>query len=519
VALLLRNLARQELARSFYRDIANENDFFYLFVGKTTQWSDEESPETPLDTEYYNGQTHRNMMMVKRIQPTDVVLAVRRIDWQEGTVYDQYDDIVDLSTKDFYVMTDDYRVYKCLNNNYGAASTSKPNSTDTVNAFMLPDGYVWKYMFKVEASDQIKFLTTDYIPVRKMAGVGIPLYDINGNIDEITVTDGGADYDSGDLPTVLIHGDGVGATAVAVVTGDAITDINITNEGYGYTFAYIEIVDNGTGSGAVATVTLGSNPTSLIQENIEAAAVQGTLDRIEIVNGGSNYSTGDVLVTIAGDGTGAEAVATVGLSGAIESVTVTNQGTGYTFAEISFANILGAGSGATARATVSPYNGHGANPVKELQAKTACISVNLDNDTTDYFTNNDFRQLGIVKNILDPELTNFSDDTGTTCHIITVDDVTKYSIDDEIWTDTGGRFIVVETRAATDQVYLLPVIPVILESSTITNRTTGVTNLTINTLTEPDVVNTTGEILYIENREYIYRQEDQVEKVRTIINF
>jgi hypothetical protein len=446
-------------------------------------------------------------------------MMIRRIDWVAGTVYDHYDDIDNLSTKDFYVLTDDMRVYKCLNNNDGAPSYNKPNSTDVTNAFLLPDGYVWKYMFKVEASDQLKFLTPDFIPVRKMAGVGVPLYDINGEIDDITVTSGGSGYLSGDLPTVLIHGDGVGATAVAVVEDGEITDITITNQGYGYSFAYIEIVDNGTGEGATAEVSLGHVPVSLVQAGIEAAAVPGTVDRINLLETGQNYSSGDVLVTISGDGAGAEAVAFVNELGRIERVDVTNPGTGYTFAEISFNNILGVGSGATATATISPYYGHGANAVKELYAKTVCLSVNLTNDTSDYFYNNDYRQLGIVKNPLDDELANFTADTGTTCYVITVDDTTAYSNDDPISTGSGGRFIVAQIKEATNQIYLLPVIPIIAASSVLTNSRTGVTGLTINSLTSPDVINTTGEILYIENRLPITRQAEQVEKIRTVINF
>ena len=519
MALLLRTLARNELARSFYRDVVNENDFFYFFVGKTTEWPVVGTPETPLDTESYNSQTHRNMLFVKRVQSSDAVMMIRRIDWVSGTVYDHYDDVDDLSAKDFYVLTNDMRVYKCLNNNDGGPSYNKPNSTDATNAFTLPDGYVWKYMFRVEASDQLKFLTPDFIPVRKMAGVGVPLYDINGNIDDITVTSGGTGYDPEDLPTVLIHGDGVGATAVPVVEDGEITDITITNQGYGYSFAYIQIVDNETGAGAAAEVSLGSDPVSLVQENIEAAAVPGTVDRINLLEIGENYSSGDVLVTISGDGSGAEAVAFVNEFGRIDRVDVTNPGTGYTFAEVAFNNILGFGSGATATATVSPYYGHGANPVKELNAKTVCLSVNLTNDTTDYFYNNDYRQLGIVKNPLDDEEANFMADTGTTCYVITVDDTTAYSNDDSISTDGGGRFIVAQIKEATDQIYLLPVIPVITEDSVLTNNRTSVTGLTINSLTSPDVINTTGEILYIENRLPINRQADQVEKIRTVINF
>jgi hypothetical protein len=124
-----------------------------------------------------------------------------------------------------------------------------------------------------------------------------------------------------------------------------------------------------------------------------------------------------------------------------------------------------------------------------------------------------------VKNPLNDDFINFMDDTGTTCYVITVDDTTQYSNDDEIWTDAGGRFIVAQTKPEVDQVYLLPVIPIITTGSKLTNNTTSVTDLTINSLTTPDVINTTGEILYIENRLPINRQADQVEKIRTVINF
>jgi hypothetical protein len=520
VALLLRSLARQELARSFYRDIVNENDFFYIFVGKTTEWSNEPIEEEPLDTEFYNGTTHRNMMFVKRVQPTDVVLMARRIDWEQDTVYDQYEDDIDLSQSNFYVLTSDMRVYKCLNNNNGSPSQYKPSNEDVNNAFLLPDGYVWKYMFSVEASDEIKFLTVDYIPVRKMAGVGQPLYDINGELDQITIVNPGSGYDIGNVPQVIVHGDGNGATVTIDGVNEAgeITSVSFTG-GSGYSFAYLTLVDNGTGSGAEFSVELGNNPTSVIQENIEAAAIPGTVDRIVLTAVGENYSIDDVLVQIVGDGTGAEAVAEVNAFGEISNVRITNQGTGYTFAEVYFNNILGLGTGAVAKATVSPYYGHGSNPIKELYATNVCVSVNLDNDTSDYFLNNDFRQVGIVKNVLKSNDANFTDDTGTTCYIIEVDDVSLYNVDDEIWTNTGGRFVVAQIVSELNKIYLLPIIPSISSTSILSNNTQTISDLTINSLTAPDVINTTGEILYIENRRQITRQQDQVEKVRTIINF
>ena len=532
MAILLRNLARTEIARSFFRDIQNENDFYHFYVGRTQEWDDEEDPESPVDSVAYDNTSHRNMLFTKRINSSDVVLMARRIDWVSDTVYDHYDDSLgqldpdgniyeadsgaqSLVDANFYVMTDEYNVYKCLDNNGGALSTIKPTGTDVIT-LETEDGYVWKFLFRVETADVIKFLTPEFIPVRKMAGVGVPLFDINGLIDSIAVTSGGSSYET--VPTVIINGDGTGATAHAVLTSNAVSSIVVDTAGYGYTFAYITF-DGGGGAGAAATATLGAIESSTLQENVEAAAISGTLDRIDIINPGVDYETGDINITIVGDGQGAEANATANADGEIISIEVTDPGEGYTFAEITISNTFGVGTNATARAIVSPVFGHGGNPQRELFATNLCVSVNLTNDTSDYFLNNDFRQLGIVKNIgtFDDSSIPFQTGTGTTCYVISVASTTPYNMDDVITSNDGGRFVVVQIVGST--VYLLPIIPLITASSILTNITSSVSNLTINTLTEPDVYSNSGEILYIDNRTYIIRQEDQVEKIRTILKF
>ena len=537
MALLLRSAGRTEIARSLYRDIYNENDFFYFFVGRTTEWDDEESPETPVDSVRYNNISHRNMLFVKRIQSSDAVLMIPRIDWESGTIYDQYDDkygeldsngdayasysgALSLQDSLFYVLTDDDHVYKCIYNNGDAASTTKPTGTST-SAIETADGYIWKFMFKVEASDKTKFLTTDYIPVRKIAGSGDPEFDVNGQIDDITITNTGSSYET--APTVIINGDGTGAVATASVSGGEVTSISVTNAGEGYSFAYITF-SGGGGSGAAASVTLGATESGTAQEDVENAATPGTIDRIEIVTGGIDYVEGDASVAITGDGSGAEAVLTIDPDdGSITAVTITNQGSGYTFADVT---IDGAeGSGATLIATISPKAGHGANAQKELFATNIGFSVNLTNDSADLFLNNDFRQIGVVKNPLIFDTTNnFQDSTGTCCYVINVEDPESYELDDVITTDSGGKFIVVQKVDANEDgtvesIYLLPIIPQITSSSELENTTQSLTGLTINSVVEPELDNKTGEIIYIDNREFIVRQQDQVEKIRAILKF
>ncbi len=132
---------------------------------------------------------------------------------------------------------------------------------------------------------------------------------------------------------------GTGATAVASVNAQgAITAINVTDQGNGYTCAPDVRIDTTYGSGAAAHATFTSSV--------------GFITGISLTNGGTDYFA--PVVTISGDGTGATADATIDpYTGAITGITVTNPGTGYHSATISITDDGGTGSGATATATLS----------------------------------------------------------------------------------------------------------------------------------------------------------------------
>jgi len=70
-------------------------------------------------------------------------------------------------------------------------------------------------------------------------------------VESITVLTGGYGYKS--TPTVLINGDGTGATANAVIVNGKLSEIIVTNPGFGYTSASISIVKVSTDTGVGAT--------------------------------------------------------------------------------------------------------------------------------------------------------------------------------------------------------------------------------------------------------------------------
>ncbi len=490
----------------------NPHDFFYVFLSRPLEWATEPTPPTPVDTRSEDSDIKRNILGVKKVNPSDVALLVDRIDWTTATVYTQYDDTVNMAGTDFYVFNDEnFRIYKCLNNNNGNPSTVKPSFSE-VGPKTLSDGYTWQLMYEVPAADRVKFLNADYIPV-KFYGTSTR-FDHNGTISEIVLEDQGSSYTT--APLVIIVGDGVGAEASAVVSGGLVTELNLTNGGAGYSFAFVLILGGGgTGASGSAVIETTDLP-NIVNQNVAgyAVATNGQLDFIEIVDGGSGYVQATTSVSINGDGSGAAADLTV-VNGVITEVAITDRGTGYTFAELT---VNGVGVDAELRAVISPQGGHGSNIPQELFATTLGITVAIEDFQEDFFLDNDFRQYGIIKNIktFDNE-TLFSANTGNACYVIEVPDGTKYNLDDIVTTDSNGKYIVAYVKDTT--IYLLPVINNVNIDSTLENVTTGESGLTITSLVEPEISQRTGEVIYYNNIAPLVRQSEQTETFKLYINF
>jgi hypothetical protein len=110
-------------------------------------------------------------------------------------------------------------------------------------------------------------------------------------ISEIQVINAGSGYTT--APTVTITGDGVGATASAVIVNGRIQSINITNRGINYSRAIITI-SGGNGYGGIATAVLdgryGTLRTVYFDDNAERQIVNSNVGSI-------NYDTGLITLT------------------------------------------------------------------------------------------------------------------------------------------------------------------------------------------------------------------------------
>ena len=54
-----------------------------------------------------------------------------------------------------------------------------PTGTST-NILTTADGYKWKFMYSISASDVIKFVTSDFIPVKTLGGKAAVDGDVGG---------------------------------------------------------------------------------------------------------------------------------------------------------------------------------------------------------------------------------------------------------------------------------------------------------------------------------------------------
>ncbi len=239
----------------------------YLTFGKSSAWANDSAPPQANTSVVATNDVWRNMIGAKRIVGNNIRHSIRRIDWAAGTVYDTYDDHMDslaefTSTNDFYVMTSEYHVFKCLDNNNGAPSTVMPNILVTTTHFQTADGYIWKYMYTLNSDEKLRFMTPRFIPVKTIiAADNSQQWNVqenarDGGIHVIRLTDAGANYTANDV-VVNIVGDGQYANAFAVLntTSNTIQTIIVDNLGIGYTHADVTIMSS-TGGGATAKAVI-----------------------------------------------------------------------------------------------------------------------------------------------------------------------------------------------------------------------------------------------------------------------
>ena len=489
MAAIITEKFRTHNAKQFIEDFSESGQSNYIFIGRSHAWTDDTSPPAPANSQSEEIGAYEDMIALKKVSSTDISHGLVRYDWTSGTKYDEYRDNYSSSNttnvtgvSNFfdgrgYVITDEFKVYKCLKTGMSGgstvASTVKPTSVDTANPQVTGDGYMWKFMYSVVASDVIKFVTNDFIPVKSIgAKSAVAGSGTNGGFGSTATDDGSAQWD----------------VENAAVDG-AIYHYVVTAAGSGY----------------------------------------------------SNGSTGSFTVDVAVEGDGSGAVATLTFaSGSLSSVAfkdTSSYGSGYKRASFPTLNSaisgISAGSGATIHAVISPINGHGADPIEELGGNYAIVNSRLEfgEGSGDFPTDNDFRRIGLIKNpVQSSDGTISSASSMTATNQLTVADASSISVDDLLTDAASESATTAKVRVVSKTGNVLKTLPVVNAGGEYVafansdevfrngagTKSTDVTGSGVST-SHPEMTRFTGQILYVENRGAVSRAADQIEDIKLII--
>jgi hypothetical protein len=322
------------------------------------------------------------MIAMKKIATSSVSHVLKRVDWTSGTVYVEYhhtiDDIID---QDFFVFTEDFNVYKCISNNGGVTSTVKPTS-DSVDIIETADGYRWKFMYEVQQADVLKYVTSDWIPVKYLtaddstAQWNVQENSVDGSLDHIDVTAGGAGYYS-DTGTAQ-----AGNTSTKIQLASTASS---TDDYYNNMTVYIT---SGAGAGEFKTIT-----------DYTGSSREATVDTVwtSIPTNTSVYQVMPAVIVASTTGSGAIFRISGVTAGAITKVTSVNRGTNYRDATATVTD--GGGSSCVLVPLIGPVNGHGKDAVTELGGAKVMLNTRLIGlDGSDFPINDDFRKVHLIVN-------------------------------------------------------------------------------------------------------------------------
>lgn len=336
MSFLLKDVIHTTLVDAVFNEVLTRRSNYYYFIGKVMPWSNPQTPDAPGVTKAYENETRNRIIATKRINTTDVSFVVPRNNWAFGTIYDRFDDYsssypaysgaTSLKTANFYVLSSDFHVYKCLDNNNNSASTVQPTGTDATPV-ITADGYLWKFLYTIPLSNRTRFLTEEYMPVQR--SVTNAFYS-NGEIDRITIDRSGSGYLGNSEVTLQVNGtfnssngNVVASLSIVFSTFGSIEKVIINNPGNNYASANIQIIDNaGTGqsfyyglsnvfitnsgvgyfSNVVANTTASIITTVDPQPNsnalVELVFSENTLTAVNILNRGDGYTPNVAANTI-----------------------------------------------------------------------------------------------------------------------------------------------------------------------------------------------------------------------------
>jgi hypothetical protein len=389
---LISNEYRTNIVEFFLDDVSNNE--YYIFA--STIDSDRILTNSVVDKKEFLNKT----IFGKKVDPSETFPMIRNYPWQPGEVFDQYDDVLDLTGKKFYAVvypensnTGSYLIFKCLFNNYGQTSEVAPFYDPEVGdqIYNTADGYVWKFMYSISVQDFEKYNAFGYLPI---IGANTSVID-SKSISHIEIENADLNFGYNSFAGTIRE---VNNEELVLVASNSSTLNPFTNFYRGQTI-YVTDTNNvsrlydiltyrysaSTGTGRMTVKNLDSF--------IEPGSAYNILPKIEIK----------------GDGYEASAIPLID-SGQIKRAIMLNKGYGYNSA---IANVVDpafdfnpdnpntSDERAIIRPILAPGEGHAMSIARELYCNSAMLYAGVteaDNIEGIIPSVNTYARVGIVKN-------------------------------------------------------------------------------------------------------------------------
>lgn len=557
-------------AAAFVDEVKGDRSNIYIGLGKSSPWggtttantSDADAP-TPTDTLDAINEARQQMIGMKLVTDSDISHVVPRYDWVAGAEFVAWDSTDPaIFDKAFYCLTPDFKVYKCIIAPTSGGVSDVPTHVDA-NITATSDGYYWKYMYTILASDSEKFLTNSYMPVKTLTEeTKATVAASTSSSTTFTI-----DFEN---PRIMkgqvIASDNVGGTST-IPADTVVTDVS------GKTITLSAACTLFDGNGITFGDFLVTDPKYSQQQSQitsrELGSAQG-IHRLKLITGGSGYNNdgSGTTLTITGDGSsistagqissnyisGGAFVSDIIVSAATTGGAADNVGADFSVAQASITG--GGGTDAEYVPIISPrgrpgFNtshangGHGCDPVFELGGFYVGINVQISGTVdTEIANTQDFRQVSLIRNPLvgGQISTNPASAINTLKYISygSAYDSTALTLAQQVQqndhvienSSSGFKGYIVNVDTTNRRIYYFQndltgyvagedadmVIKVAGQTQSDYSLTAATHDLAFNPAPNSFTAGS-GEMLFLENRDPIQRSTSQIEDVKLIIEF
>lgn len=470
-----------------------DSDRHYLAIGRSEQWDSDLLPPVPTPAKRDILEFQSSIQSMKLVP--DVSYVTPRFSWIAGNQYEAWDDAYNSNTivspagdisNPYYIITEDNNVFICLQQgktDQGIARNSlyKPTDTSGYPFSAGADGYIWRFLYNIGTSESRKFLTANYMPVENIldSSLGGPAF---------------GDLSVSRVQQLQIQGQAIPGQMIGIA---------VDSGGQGYT----------------------TRPTITIQP----VPLYG-VDEVVPAQGYCNINDAGIITEVIMK----------------EDSTAGDSAGGFRFGRDYYnAAILvsgGGGSGAALRAIITSDSGMGANPIADLNSSAIMFNAKLDGtENEDFQVTNDFRQIGIVRNPLkdSAQYDNFTGSIGdSAAKEVTLSAFKRLHVSSGLVTAniTGDQIVegTSTARAIVDyyddakqilyvhQTRTTGFLP--FDSSDTVTVSEGGGSASVSTasgmpvLRPSEVDRFSGEVIYIDNRSPVTRDNEQTEDIKVIID-